>query len=1268
MSKQEGTIHQGSIAEFMRKRTQLVGFEFGLNKHTQYAIEFVDNALDAIESFQWKEMKKYPDNNAFLLKDDMLLENFSYLAGGVSPEDIERVEAEQQAKKTDDEGNLLSDDGEIIIPVVAETHTETDTENLVLDSQAEAPKEEKSTATDDEEAAELRKLQKKEQDLEAEVQTIMDGVNSFLFPIQALIEREPYVLIQMTESEAPSVYKDTKDSKDVYQYTFEIFDNGTGMTPGDLEKFGKYLASSKSQKLKQTRGSQGFGSPSAFSDAQNTSGQPITVISKHRQHIYGICSEFFTTSKNNKEYVVPPTEVETCFSHGTYIKLNYLNVKYKRGYVDDYVNLTALTNPHVNLIFIDPTGAEIIYPRRVNRFPAEPTYALPHPSSVNIGDFQDLLRSSENITLSAFLQENFVRLSSSVAKKIIEEAEAEMELALKIFNLGEIYLSHCQHPQEQIYLMRFEQRIFGRNKKPYPKLIPYLLETEPDKEKYWELVTQYNNLLKEIDKSQKKYANKEKDLNKEVDKKKIKEFEKELKDIEKEIIAHQKLLDEMHKTIAKTAKQFSFSHEIQEEKIVEKMEELVNDLILSKVRPKNLNQRQTEAFFKAFKNQKYMSPPTDTAIPIGASVLETTMIKEYKLNLSHRTDLFMEYNPELTQLTTDEYPLLTPRILYKFNKPEFFQDNSNYGFTRPLPEGLNEDKYTEIIAQFDALHTTDDDFVAGHTRMPTSGKGLAFVVEAVAVLSPKIGQPKQPNQVLMRFVNRTPKLRDNSDCAIWKAVQSVNWKNYKIDTFDNGIPKAEMKLIINVAGPYVHLMFKSQSKNALAEDDILMKEIKFCLEVIGRKIRNFENKKVRRETSRKRSKTIEKYIPLFVNALVNIANHLPEYKSLKPAQLEQKLIDGLAGKYDHLLKKEEEQEEATEEEPTDEDEDYEESGDDDDEDRPKRHPKIKEKDEEDTESSKPIADEEEEDASDLEIESEDVSDKEIKQPIEVESPIVADEISKEPKSDVTIKEIPKSKAKVSSLAKKTEKPEKTEKKIPQQLEISTEKPTLEIPPTSAKLLTQESKSDVSSIKEKPTIPPKKEGESPEQTIPSTVSGGPKQVRDLTSILSDKKKVTPEPDTIKKPSLEIGTPKSGAKKSGAVLKESKKSTSPQKQLIIGEPTSKQAVKPPLVVTPSKKEEVVKSTPPAVVPKPSAPAVESTAPKLVKPQSTIKLPTNDEILTVFKKGEWLNFRDILARMSITDPNVARYVQLKLQNLQKETKLKASNDKGKSVWSLS
>ncbi len=149
----------------------------------------------------------------------------------------------------------------------------------------------------------------------------------------------------------------------------------------------------------------------------------------------------------------------------------------------------------------------------------------------------------------------------------------------------------------------------------------------------------------------------------------------------------------------------------------------------------------------------------------------------------------------------------------------------------------------------------------------------------------------------MRYVNRTPKLRDNADCAIWRAVtEEVNWKIYKLNTFDNGMPKGHLKMLVNVSGPYVHLMFKSQSKNALAEDKVLLKELKLCLQALGRRIRTFQIKKTRIKPEAKRSETISKFIPIFINSLVNIASKSEAHEDLTAKELEQRLLDRLDGK------------------------------------------------------------------------------------------------------------------------------------------------------------------------------------------------------------------------------------------------------------------------------------------------------------------------------------------------------------------------------------
>ena len=125
----------------------------------------------------------------------------------------------------------------------------------------------------------------------------------------------------------------------------------------------------------------------------------------------------------------------------TYIKLHYLNVKYVRGYVDTYIKETALMNPHITIIFIDPYGEEWIYRRLVSSFPKEPKYAKPHPTSTNIGDLQDLLSKSENLTVSAFLQDNFVRISSKTARDIINLAERDLQDKLNLLILENSFIS-----------------------------------------------------------------------------------------------------------------------------------------------------------------------------------------------------------------------------------------------------------------------------------------------------------------------------------------------------------------------------------------------------------------------------------------------------------------------------------------------------------------------------------------------------------------------------------------------------------------------------------------------------------------------------------------------------------------------------------------------------------------------------------------------------------------------------------------------------------
>ncbi len=854
----------------MRKRTQLVGFEFGYWKHVQYCAEFIDNALDAIESFQWKELRKTDSKFKFSLDQDLFLEKFSIL------------EAANEEKKTQQLDNEAK-------------HT------LMQEFGIESPKLEESAIfkleIKEEESGDVIGQTKLE--VEEEVKRIIDDMQEIIESVENIIDVEPIAIVRIREFEAPSYLTSEISQKNVMSFTFEIFDNGTGMSKIDLRKFGKYLASSKSMELKQTRGSQGFGSPSAFSDAQNTTGKPIIAVSKTVDNVYATVSEFFTTSKNEKKYLIHPTDIDSPFLHGTYIKLNYLNVKYVRGYVEKYVEETAFMNPHITVIYTDPYGKEKIYRRLASYFPQEPKYAKPHPSSANIGDLQDLITKSENKSILSFLKENFVRISSKTANQIIKLAERNLQDKFNFLILKEGYISKIKKKEEKIHYLKVEKRIFGRSTKPRDKLIIYRVDSEDLIEKYWMLISNY--IL--IEKSSEKINKEIKKINNRVEKV---DTQKEKKKLEKEIKALIKNIDKIKKDKEKIKQELNnliqrnLNGLIELKKITNRsdFEDLIRKVQLSNVKPSDITKEQFNSLFLAFKSIKYMAPPTDTAIPVGESILENTLIKEIGLKISEGVDDFdppietinqtvdilnkdinnhSEINNNVS-VESEEVINLSYAILRNINYIDENQKLEDQQIKQAIDElfAYSEvesiENYSKVFEYFIENYTKDDDFVSAETRAPTSGKGLAYIVEAVLAYSRNIEVPKRSRDVLSRFVNRTPKLRDSADCAITKAVQSVNWKNYNLERYDNGLPKGPIKLLVNISGPFVHLMFKSQSKNALADDGDLIKEIKFCLEAIGRRLRVYINRKESIYRNEKRSSLIAKYIPLFAESVYNIAS------------------------------------------------------------------------------------------------------------------------------------------------------------------------------------------------------------------------------------------------------------------------------------------------------------------------------------------------------------------------------------------------------------
>ncbi|MHA1264330.1 MAG: hypothetical protein ACTSRS_03765 [Candidatus Helarchaeota archaeon] len=864
----KGVIKQGTIAEFMRKRTQLVGFDIGFYKHTQYMAEFVDNSLDAIEIAYWTNPKSY-----------RLKENFYF----------------------------------------------------------EYPK-----------PSELLR----DQDLT--VQNVLNRMNHLLEPIKDLLNTEPFLIVRIQDFEKPELLPEDQSGRELHMFSFECFDNGIGLISSDLEKFGKYLASSKSERLKQTRGSQGFGASSAFSDAQNTTGRPVIVISRHEGDKKGLLTSFFTTSKNEKDYVIPPTEVRVPFRHGTYVHLNYLNVPYRRGYADEYIKQTALLNSHVSIVFIDPKNEVHLFPRRVTKFPNEPKYAKPHPASSSIGDFKEMLRTAEDDSIITFLEQKFVRMSRDRAKKIIEKANKELGVAKGL---------HSKKPNEledkeikaltrilnkQISCLNrispadLKQFISGIAPTP---LIDALSTHFPELSK-----KEYNAILKHL-KLQKKHTN-------ELTPEEIDLIQSTIREQFQcpSSISFKAFKDLVNSSGDKTiyellTTQFCKLNYNLVRKIIIDADKTLKYKNLNFLLVKDLKKREIDTLFTIFTEiiqtdeisnltefKNFLNAGKNRTVPSALQQLKglgksaaAEIIEKVDQKLNYRSVLSLKSKDATNKEIKTIYdclmqiakcpaavtPYMVKQLLEKApetNLSTFLHRNfldidttianqlvdetndqlgGHISLENIAPKDLNEDQlnalYKAFISEKYLAPPTDTvvpvgadilervikkhfspQFVAAETRSPTSGKGLAFAVEVAIAIGGKIKEVRKAADVLYRFVNRTPKLRDNSDCAIWKTVAKVNWKNYKIDTFENGIPKGKIRIFVNVSGPFVHVMFKSQSKQALADDDVLQKEIQLALESVGRKVKMFLTGREARKRKARRAATLLRNVKRFAQSLYSI--------------------------------------------------------------------------------------------------------------------------------------------------------------------------------------------------------------------------------------------------------------------------------------------------------------------------------------------------------------------------------------------------------------
>jgi len=247
-------------------------------------------------------------------------------------------------------------------------------------------------------------------------------------------------------------------------------------------------------------------------------------------------------------------------------------------------------------------------------------------------------------------------------------------------------------------------------------------------------------------------------------------------------------------------------------------------------RPSHMSGQDARAIYQAIQQVKLLAPATDCVVPIGEEKLVSG----------------------LRQVVSAGFYAATTRrpAVYRGN-PFIIETALAYG----KPEAPDE----AATAAADAQQAAED-----------SGKELQPPPAA-----PTTDEEEEANELakLIRFANRVPLLYQQSACAIYKSVASMNWRQYGLTQTRGALPIGPLTIVIHMASVWVP--FTSESKEAIASYPEILREIRLALQDCARKLGAHIRAGIRMKTELKKRSYIEKYIPAIGEALRDILE-LPE--------------------------------------------------------------------------------------------------------------------------------------------------------------------------------------------------------------------------------------------------------------------------------------------------------------------------------------------------------------------------------------------------------
>jgi DNA topoisomerase-6 subunit B len=224
-----------------------------------------------------------------------------------------------------------------------------------------------------------------------------------------------------------------------------VEDNGPGIVKKQIPHiFGRLLYGSRFHAIRQSRGQQGIGISAVVLYGQLTTGKHAKIISKVQENRPAIIMELaIDTNKNRAEVLRQDITHWDSKSTGSRVEI-HIFADYRRGrrFVYEYLQSTSIVNPHAQIIFREPDGAEQLFERTSEVLPKKCVEIKPHPHGIELGSLIKIAKHTKARKLSSFLKMEFSSMGERTTNAVCEKARLDKGIAPKDMTRNQFLALH----------------------------------------------------------------------------------------------------------------------------------------------------------------------------------------------------------------------------------------------------------------------------------------------------------------------------------------------------------------------------------------------------------------------------------------------------------------------------------------------------------------------------------------------------------------------------------------------------------------------------------------------------------------------------------------------------------------------------------------------------------------------------------------------------------------------------------------------------------